>query len=338
MAPIHGVPSAGEVVGGKYILRECIGEGGMGIVFLADHASLGRKVAIKLLQPALATCDTLVRRFHTEAVAACRVQHPGSVAIIDCGTTDDGTPFIAMEHVRGSLLSAVIAEEEISLPRALRIIQQLLRILEAAHANGVIHADIKSDNIIVEHTADGDAITLIDFGLARIEGQEDHDHGHGNFVSGTPEYMAPELVRGEPSTIATDLYGVGVMLYELLTGQTPFEGGSTEEILLRHIEDEVVPPSKRRLDRHIPAVLDQIVLRALHKDPRERFANAGELARALAAVPREGAPLDPATVQLEDPYDLIVVSRPGCAPRAQEAPTSHELPRLLHEAPLKRAS
>jgi len=338
MAPIHGVPSAGEVVGGKYILRECIGEGGMGIVFLADHASLGRRVAIKLLQPALATYDTLVRRFHTEAVAACRVQHPGAVAIIDCGTTAEGLPFIAMEHVPGRLLSAVIAEEEISLPRALKIIQQLLRTLKAAHANGVIHADIKSDNIIVEHTADGDAVTLIDFGLARIEGRLDHDHGNGNLVSGTPEYMAPELVRGEPSTVATDLYGVGVMLYELLTGQTPFEGGSTEEVLLRQLEDDAVPPSLQRPDRDIPAVLDQIVLRALHKDPRARFANAGELARALAAASRVGARPGTALDQLEEPFDLIAAGRPGGAPSAQEIPTSHELPRLLHEAPMKKAS
>ena len=291
MALIDGAPSVGEVLAGKYILLERIGEGGMGLVFLAEQLSLGRTVAIKLLQPALAVCDAFVRQFHTEAVAAYRVQHPGAVAVIDYDMTAEGTPFIAMEYVPGRLLSAVIDEEEIPLPRALKLVRQLLRTLKAAHAHGVVHADIKSDNIVVERTADGDALTLIDFGLARIEGRGNHTasvSGTPASVSGTPDYMAPELVRGEPPTAATDLYAVGVLLYELLTGRRPFEAGSTTEILLRQLEDDVVPPSRWRPDRDIPAVLDRIVLRALHKDPQARFASAGELAQALAAVPRAG--------------------------------------------------
>jgi len=282
MSPIDDAPRAGEVVGGKYVLRERIGEGGMGLVFLADQPSLGRKVAIKLLQPALATSDSSVRRFHTEALAASRVKHPGAVAVFDCGTSADGTPFIAMEHVPGRQLGHVIDEEDLEPWRAVKIVLQLLRTLKAAHAQGVIHGDIKSNNVLVEHTPDGDATTLIDFGLARIDGQWDA----GELVSGTPEYMAPELVQGEPPTVSTDLYGVGMILYELLAGRTPFEGGSTEEILRRQLDDAAPPPSLWRPDRRIPAALDLIVLRALHKDPRARYASADDFARALAAVPR----------------------------------------------------
>jgi eukaryotic-like serine/threonine-protein kinase len=332
MPPIDGVPSTGDIVAGKYILRERIGEGGMGIVFLADQPSLGRTVAIKLLQPALTACDALVRRLHTEAVAACRVQHPGAVAIIDFGTTDEGTPFIAMEHVPGRSLRQLLAEEEIPLPRALKIVQQLLRTLQAAHARGVIHADIKSDNVIVEHTAGGDTVTLIDFGLARLDGRWEH----GDYVSGTPEYMAPELVRGEPPTVPTDLYGVGVILYELLTGRTPFEGGSTDEVLRRQLEDEVILPSLWQPDRDIPAALDLIVLRALHKDPRARFASAAELAEALAAICRVTAQRDEAAGEPGARRPPIPARRPPAVTR--EAPTSCELPRRLHEAPLRRAS
>jgi serine/threonine-protein kinase len=275
-------PQAGDLVAGKYILRECLGEGGMGRVFLAEQISLARPVAIKLLQPALATCDALVRQLHTEAIAACRVKHPGAVAVIDCGTTPDGAPYIVMEQVPGRLLSAVIDDEEIPLARAFGIVQQLLCTLKAAHAQRVIHADIKSDNVMidVDPTSAADTVTLIDFGLARVDGRWEP----GDVVSGTPEYMAPELARGESPTVATDLYGVGVILYELLTGQTPFAGGTPEEILRCQLEAEVIPPSRQRPDREIPALLDQIVLRALAKDPRRRFASAVELSRALTDV------------------------------------------------------
>ncbi len=293
MVPVDGAPQSGEVVAGKYILLERIGEGGMGLVFLAEQLSLARKVVVKLLQPALAVCDALVRQFHTEAVAASRVQHPGTVGVIDCGRTAGGTPFLVMEYVPGRLLSALIAEEEIQPVRALKIARQLLRALKAVHANGVVHADIKSDNIMVEPTADGDAITLIDFGLARLEGRQDHIHagtGTPDSVSGTPEYMAPELVRGERPSPATDLYAVGVILYELLTRRSPFGGGSPDEVLMRQLEEHAVPPSQCRPDRALPAVLDAIVLRALDKDPWARFAGADDFARALTAALREGAP------------------------------------------------
>ena len=257
----------------------------MGLVFLAEQISLGRTVAIKLLQPALTANDAVVRQFHTEAIAACRVKHTGAVSVIDCGTTDTGAPFIVMDQVPGRLLSTVIAEEELALPRVIEIVQQLLRTLKVAHAQRVIHADVKSDNVMLDRTAEGDAVTLIDFGLARIDGRWEPS----DVVSGTPEYIAPELVRGEPPTVTSDLYGIGVIMYELLTGLTPFAGGSTEEILRRQLEDEVVEPSQRRPDRGIPALLDQIVLRALSKDPRARFQSAAELARALTAVRKTDA-------------------------------------------------
>ena len=325
MVSVESAPKLGDVVAGKYILLERIGEGGMGLVYLAEQPSLARKVVIKLLQPALAACDAVVRQFHTEAIAACRVQDPGAVSVIDCGKTAWGMPYIAMEYVPGRLLSALIDEEEISPARALQIVRQLLRTLKAAHGNGVIHADIKSDNVIVGRTADGraDAITLIDFGLARIEDRVGGGAATArtrDSVSGTPEYMAPELVCGELPTPSSDLYGAGVVLYELLTGRTPFESESTDEILTRQLQEAPVPPSQRRPDRAIPAALDRIVLRALEKDPQARFGTADDFAAAVTAALREMAALRAATVAT-------------AAPAATAAP-----PRRAPDAPLPRAA
>jgi serine/threonine-protein kinase len=271
------LPKPGDVLAGRYVVRERIGEGGMGIVYRAEQPALARTVAIKLLHPDLASDEIFSRRFMDEARAAGRIRHCGTVGVLDCDVTADGAPFIVMEHVAGRPLGKIIAEQELPLPRVLAITGQILRSLEAAHAAGVIHADVKSDNFLIDARPEGDRVTMIDFGLAMIDGA----WINSGFVSGTPEYMAPELIQGRPPTISSDLYGVGVILYEMLTGAAPFTGASSQEILSRQLEDEVIPPSLRQPDRDIPSVLDRIVLRALDKDPEARFASAAELAAAL---------------------------------------------------------
>lgn len=308
----------GDVLGGKYVLDERIGEGGMGIVFLAHQPALARSVAIKMLRPELAGDREVARRFRDEAVAASRVRHPRSLHVIDCAVLPDGTPYIVMEHVRGRALGRVIAEEEIPLPRAIELTLQILSAVAAAHDAGVVHADIKSDNFLVEHVDGADHVTMIDFGLARLVGERGADErGAGErVVSGTPEYMAPEVIQGAPPGVASDLYGVGVILYELLTGSAPFRGGASAEVMTRHLEDVVVPPSLRACDRDVPATIDAIVLRALAKEPGERFASADELARALRATlpfrrvpaPRTTRPRDAATP--DSPTRTCVVSGP----------------------------
>ena len=279
-APIEPPPKSGDVLADKYVLRERIGAGGMGIVFLADHPALARRIAIKILHPHLAAHEMFARRFRDEAIAARRVQHRGKVAVLDTGVTPGGTPFIAMELVPGRPLGQILSEQLIPLRRGLGILDQLLAVLDAAHACSVVHADVKSDNVMVEQQPDGDAVTLIDFGLAYL-GEAPTGPA---VLAGTPEYMAPELIRGAPPTSASDLYGAGVILYELLTGATPFACSSTSRILHRQIHEEVIPPSQRMPARDIPAALDLITLRALAKDPRDRFASAQELRDALGNV------------------------------------------------------
>ncbi len=290
--PPYQLPEPGSVLRDSYVLRERLGEGGMGVVYLADQPALARTVAIKILHPALAQNPSLVAAFCDEAVAAGQVRHPSSVAIHDIGRTPEGMLYIVMEHLPGRPLGRLVAEETLTVTRALAIADQVLGAIGAAHDAGVVHADIKSDNFIVQELAGEDRVVLIDYGLARFEARG----GVPDMVSGTPEYLAPELVLGEPPDARSDLYAAGILLYELLTGSTPFAGGAPLDILARHVEDVVVPPSLRRPDGSIPPSLDQVVLRALDKDPARRFADADQMRRALKAiVPLRAIPSDART-------------------------------------------
>lgn len=287
MLPIsHPVLKQGDVLEGKYVLRNCIGKGGMGSIFLADQPALERMVAIKVLRPELVGCPAHIHRIREEAIAACHVQNTHCLAILDCSALPDGTPYIVMKHVPGRPLGQIIAEESIPLARAAGLIDQILKALGATHDSGIIHADVKSDNFLVELVGRDDHVTMIDFGLARVAGSPvDMNLEDGELmIFGTPEYMAPEVAKGEPPVRASDLYGAGVILYELLTGATPFGGSSATEIMLRHAHDDVVPPSLLRPDRGIPPALDHVVLRALDKRPEARFADAAAFARAVWAA------------------------------------------------------
>jgi len=278
----------GDLFDGRYVLRERIDQGGMGTVFLADQPALERTVAIKVLHAELASHPEHVQRMRLEADAARRVRSPHSVKVFDCRALPDGTPYLVMQHVPGRTLRRFIADQAISLPRAIDLVEQILTALGATHDSGVVHGDVKSDNFLVESAHGGDHVTLIDFGLARVDGapvQPDTEQGEA-MVSGTPEYMAPEVVCGEPPIAASDLYGAGVILYELLTGTTPFGGDTAMSIMLKHVQDVVVPPSLRRPDRGIPAALDRVVLRALDKRPGSRFPDAETFARELRAAVR----------------------------------------------------
>lgn len=273
----------GALLGERYVICDIVGEGGMGRVFRARHAVLARSVAVKLLRPALAKDPTFLRRFAAEARAASLVRHPGSVAIIDHGVCETSGPFLVMEYVGGSTLRSIVeAEGPLALRRVVGIVDQILAVLEDAHAAGIVHADMKSDNILVAATGAGaDRVKVIDFGLARQRDDDAALAGSGDTISGTPEYLAPEVIRGRPPTAAADLYAVGIMLYELLTGGTPFAGGPAVRVLERHLRDSVVPPSLRRPDRLIPSALDRVVARALAKDPALRFPDAAAFRAAL---------------------------------------------------------
>ncbi|HEY6175796.1 MAG TPA: serine/threonine-protein kinase, partial [Kofleriaceae bacterium] len=284
MQPTAGAAlSPGDVLDGKYVLREVIGDGGMGHVFLADQPALERTVAVKVLRPELAGSAVHMRRLRNEARAACRVRSPRCVAVIDQGTLPDGAPYLVMQHVPGRSLGQVIDEDAIPLARVVDLQCQILNALAAIHDAGIVHADVKSDNVLVERIRGVDHVTLIDFGLARLESAPASVDVEGGevMVSGTPEYMAPEVVCGGTAIRASDVYAAGVILYELLTGAPPFLGISATDTMRQHAHDAVVPPSQRAPERDIPPALDRVVLRALRKRPEARFPDAAAFAREL---------------------------------------------------------
>jgi tetratricopeptide (TPR) repeat protein len=278
----HTESLVGTTIGGKFVVRELLGAGAMGAVFRADQEPLGRTVAVKVLNEELARDEDMVRRFHVEARAASRLNHPNTIAIIDFGQTPEGLLYLVMEFVRGRTLTEVI-RQDFPLPpaRLVDLACQILAGLHEAHSQGVIHQDVKPDNILVERLrTGGDLVKIADFGIARLRGEE--LEGEREVVSGTPEYMSPEQIRGLPVDARSDVYATGVVLYEALAGERPFDGGQLQ-VLRAHLEETPRQPRARRPDLVIDAGLERLVLRALSKLPEERFESAAAFRTALAS-------------------------------------------------------
>ena len=277
----------GELIGGNYILGDVLGVGGMGIVYAAVQRSLGRAVAVKMPRTNVNSRATVQRRFHNEALVASRLSNRNIVGVIDYGNYN-GTPFLVMERVQGRLLGRVVRSSgALEAPLAADIMAQVLAALAAAHDVGIIHADIKPDNVFVERDRDQPFARLFDFGVARLSDQE--DTGEPGLLYGTPDYIAPELIRGQRPGASSDIYAAGVMMYELITGRTPFAGGQSHEVLARHLQMEIIPPSRVRSEAWISPQLDAVVLRALDKRASARFPDARTFADELRHASRLGA-------------------------------------------------
>ncbi|MFZ5469214.1 MAG: protein kinase domain-containing protein [Myxococcota bacterium] len=264
----------------------------MGRVFRAKQLALDKPVVLKVLRAALLSDERTVARFQREAKAASRLNHPNSISILDFGQADDGALFIAMEYVSGKDLHQILSKEwPLPEARVVRIVGQVLSALADAHGAGVIHRDLKPENIMVEQRrGEPDFVKVLDFGIAKItdsSGETGPALTRAGFVCGTPEYMSPEQARGSPLDPRSDLYAVGVILYQLCTGLLPFESDSAVGFATKHLTEEPLPPSKRRPEAKISPPMERLILRALSKDPDGRPATAEAFRAELLAVDRE---------------------------------------------------
>ena len=274
----------GRVVAGRFRIESVIGEGGMGTVYLANHVTLHRKYAIKVLKNDFAADQTYVERFRREAIAASRVVHPNVVYITDFGQLDEGSFYIVMEHLNGygldELLDSVGA---VPLSRLLPMMIQLADALDYAGVLGVVHRDIKPENIMLcEIRGHKDVVKLVDFGIAKIvaEGLASQRITMRGQIFGTPEYISPEQAMDAEVDIRSDVYSLGIIAYELATGDPPFTGNPAM-VLRDHVKKPVLAPSAQMPRQPIPPGFDGIVLRCLAKNPDERYQTAGALCRDL---------------------------------------------------------
>ena len=278
---------------GRYRILRKLGSGGMANVYLAEDEELGRRVAIKILNDRYAEDDLFIERFRREAKSAAGLSHPNIVSIYDRGEAE-GTYYIAMEVIEGrSLKELIMTRGALPIGTAVAYAKQLLEALRFAHRHGIIHRDIKPHNVLVstdQHAkANEPRLKVTDFGIARHGPSQMTEAGS---IMGTAQYLSPEQARGAPVTAASDLYSAGIVLYEMLTGKVPFSGDSAIEIAMKHVNDLPTPPSSLRPE--IPPELDQIVLRALAKDPADRYQTAEEFIEDLERV-EAGLPISRAT-------------------------------------------
>ena len=282
-----------RLLAGRYEIGELLGRGGMADVRIGTDARLGRKVAIKLLKPALANDPAFRTRFRREAQDAAKMAHPNIVRIFDAGeetvTDPSGNeaqiPFIVMEYVDGRLLKDIIAQGPIAPDEAARITGQILTALEYSHRAGVVHRDIKPGNIMI--AANGQ-VKVMDFGIARAVSESSATIAETSAIVGTAQYFSPEQARGEVVDARTDLYSTGVVLFEMLTGQAPFRGENPVAVAYQHVNQ--IPPAPSSINRAVPASLDAVTTRSLSKDRFARYQSAAEFRDEVEAAGAGAAP------------------------------------------------
>ena len=286
----HGAPIHDQIVGmtiGNYLVRQKLGEGGMGSVYLAEHPTIGKKVALKVLHAEFASDGNVVSRFFTEAKAVNDIGHPNIVDIVDygmiTGSQGEQLVYFFMEFLPGHTLTDLIrAEAPLATERALNIAIQVADALAASHKCNIVHRDLKPDNIMLaQRGRERDFVKLLDFGIAKLTGdQPGAQKTRTGLVMGTPAYMSPEQCEGRGHIDhRSDIYSHGIVLYEMLTGRVPFYGDGYGEILVQHLTARPVPPRSIKAD--IPPHVEQIVLKAMEKRPENRFPNMDEMVKAM---------------------------------------------------------
>lgn len=280
----------GQVAGGHFRFDGLLGVGGLGEVYEARDLSSDTAVAIKVMLPVFRKFPAAVRRFEREARASLLLDHPNIVDVTATGTLDDESLFLVMELVAGEDLALLIEEDGAFAPRrAITLVLQMLRGIEHAHARGVLHRDLKPANLMISSAGDNEVAKILDFGLAKLFGYAAQEGSlekltETGAVFGTPAYMAPEQVLGRPATAETDLYSVGVILFEMISGRQPYRGSDPHATMRQHIHAEIPSLVEASGGRACPAALDAVIHRVLQKARKARFKSATEMIAALEEV------------------------------------------------------
>lgn len=279
--PIDGVGLSYSIAGprllvGKYRLERLIARGGMGGIYQAIQEGLARTIAVKILNPEFVNNQNALERFRREALAIAGLKHPNIVTIYDFGVTQSGGSYIAMEYLKGRSLSRILGEEKkLSVERTLSIIEPICQALTEAHEKGIIHRDLKPDNIMLEQVGNTQVVKVVDFGLAKLKQRAEQRRITGNLVVGTFDYMSPEQCQSLDLDATSDIYSLGIVIYEMLTAEVPFRNPSRLATIYQHINDPPRPP--RAHAPEIPDRIEKVILKALSKEPQERQQSALEL-------------------------------------------------------------
>lgn len=296
-AQSSGGLSVGEVVAGRYVIQAVLGEGGMGVVYRAEHTHLRKPFALKVLLPEWTSSPEIVARFEREAVAAGNIQSPHVAAATDFGKLPDGSFFLVMEYVEGRTLRSALEPGALEPARALSVARGIAAGLQAAHAAGIVHRDMKPENVmLVARDGDPDFVKLLDFGIAKVEPTTLGGHSpegaspltRVGSIIGTPDYMSPEQALGQPVDARTDQYALGIMLFEMLTGNRPFEGDAVS-VLRQHV---MSPPPELpvSLAASTGPRVGAVLRRLLATAPENRFASAAEIVSAIEECARDAQP------------------------------------------------
>jgi serine/threonine-protein kinase len=277
-APMSQDPMIGSRLFGDYQVRKKLGEGGMGAVYLAEHMTIQQRLAIKVLHAQDAQQTELVQRFNREAQTISQLTNPNIIRVFVFGRTPDGMLFLAMEFVDGQPLRSLLERRgTLPVPMAIDIMRQSLHALAEAHELGIVHRDLKPDNIMITKFRNVENfVKILDFGIAKVKdpGQNQAKLTQAGVVYGTPEYLSPEQAMAKELDGRSDLYSMGIILYELMTGSVPFRGGTAVTILTAHVYDEPEPPSRRAPHLKIHPRMERIIMKALQKDPNLRYQTA----------------------------------------------------------------
>ncbi len=312
-------PMIGSTVAGRYHVEARLGEGGMGAVYRVEHTLMKKRLALKVLHREMTGQPEIVARFEREALAAAHIEHPNVAGATDFGKLEDGSCYLVLEYVEGTSLRTWIDRGPLLASRAVHVTVQMLSALRRAHELGIVHRDLKPENVLlVEKDGDADFVKVLDFGIARVPigsigtstgGENGPSLTRAGMVYGTPEYMAPEQALGQPVDGRSDLYSVGVMLFEMLTGRRPYDNKDKVALLGQHVAGPIPRVRERAPEQAITAEVEAIVTRLLSKSPSDRYADAQAAADALLAIGTEptapiGDPAADASGNVHSPFSL----------------------------------